>query len=147
VSDVHTNKPHGIQRTVLKNDGSGKRDGIGPRMMMGSTKEAAVMAHPVAECMGIAEGIETALSATALDGVPVWAALNTSLLIRFAPPDGVTTLRIYADRDIPGLKAAGHLMERLQGQVSCELRVPSAPYKDFNDQLISSRSCQGPGAG
>lgn len=104
------------------------RDGCSVRLM------------PAAEVLGIAEGIETALSAAVLDGFPVWAALNTSLLAKFLPPAGITTLRIYADRDTPGLEAAGRLMERLQGQVRCELRMPAAPHKDFNDVLISRGS-------
>jgi putative DNA primase/helicase len=97
----------------------------------------AVRLMPAGETLGIAEGIETALSAAVIDGVPVWAALNTSLLCKFVPPVGVKTLRIYADRDIPGLEAAGRLMERLQGRVGLELRVPAAPFKDFNDQLAA----------
>ncbi len=98
---------------------------------------------PAGEVMGVAEGIETALSAAALDGVPVWAALNTSLLAKFLPPAGVKTLRIHADRDIPGLEAAGRLMERLQGRVRFELRVPPAPHKDFNAQLMSRTRGEG----
>ena len=90
-----------------------------------------------ADTLGISEGIETALSAAAIDGVPVWAALNTSLLAKFVPPPGVSLLRIYADADVPGLEAAGRLMERLQAYVRLELRLPAAPHKDFNDQLTS----------
>lgn len=102
---------------------------------------------PSAAVLGIAEGIETALSAVLLDGVPVWAALNTALLAKFEPPAGVTTLRIYADRDAPGLLAAGQLMERLQGRVSLELRAPPAQFKDFNDVLASRHRGEGyPGA-
>jgi len=44
-----------------------------------------VQLMPAGGVLGIAEGIETALSAAVLDGVPVWAALNTSLLARFEP--------------------------------------------------------------
>jgi len=95
----------------------------------------AVRLMPASETLGIAEGIETALSAALIDRVPVWAALNTALLVRFEPPACVTTLRIYADRDEPGLLAAGQLMQRLQGRVRLELRTPSPPHKDFNDQL------------
>ena len=97
----------------------------------------AVRLMPAADTLGIAEGIETALSAAMLDDLPVWAALNTSLLSRFEPPPGVTTLRVYADRDEPGLTAAARLMERLQGRVRFELCIPCAPYKDFNDQLAA----------
>ncbi|MHB1870904.1 MAG: toprim domain-containing protein [Steroidobacteraceae bacterium] len=97
----------------------------------------AVRLMPPGELLGIAEGIETALSAAALDGVPVWAALNTALLGKFEPPEGVRVLRIYADRDEPGLLAAGQLMERLQGRLRLELRTPPAPSKDFNNLLMS----------
>jgi putative DNA primase/helicase len=92
------------------------------------------------DVLGIAEGIETALSAAVLDSVPVWAALNTSLLAKFQPPPDVTRPLIYADRDEPGLLAAGRLMERLQGRVKFELRVPAAPHKDFNDIHMSRNS-------
>jgi putative DNA primase/helicase len=101
----------------------------------------AVRLSAATEILGIAEGIETALSAAALDGIPVWAALNTALLAKFDPPAGVRTLRIYADRDAPGLLAAGQLMERLQGRLRFELCVPSSPHKDFNDQLRARENC------
>jgi putative DNA primase/helicase len=97
----------------------------------------AVRLLPAEGILGVAEGVETALSAAVLDGVPVWAALNTSLMAKFQPPPCVTLLRVYADRDAPGLEAAARLIERLQGVVRCELRVPSGGHKDFNDQLMS----------
>lgn len=95
----------------------------------------AVRLMPTTEVLGIAEGIETALAAALLDDVPVWAALNTSLLSKFEPPPSVSRLRIYADRDEPGLAAATHLMERLQGRVALEIRIPPPPHKDWNDVL------------
>ena len=104
----------------------------------------AVRLTPIAgDVMGAAEGLETALSAAAIDGIPVWAALNTSLLSRFEPPPGVTTLRLYADRDEAGLTAALKLFERLQSRVRVEIRIPTAPAKDWNDALITrnGRTC------
>jgi putative DNA primase/helicase len=95
----------------------------------------AVRLMPPNDVLGIAEGVETALSAAALYSVPVWAALNTSLLAKFEPPAGVNLLHIYADADRAGQEAAGRLMERLQGRVRFELHVPPAPHNDFNDQL------------
>jgi len=98
----------------------------------------AVRLAPAGEVLGIAEGIETALSAALLDGVPVWAALNTSLLARFEPPGGVDTVRLYADRDEAGLTAVCRLMERLQGRVRLEVRIPTAPARDWNDTLTTA---------
>jgi putative DNA primase/helicase len=109
-----------------------------PRKILNAMTErrgCAVRLMPAADVLGVAEGIETALSASVLDDVPVWAALNTSLLSKFEPPPGVLRLRIYADRDEPGLTAALHLMERLQGRVALEIRIPTAPAKDWNDVL------------
>lgn len=116
-----------------------KLEGHKPRKILTKTEGregCAVRLMPPTEVLGIAEGIETALSAAVLEGMPVWAALNTSLLTKFEPPAGVTLLRIYADRDAPGLLAAGQLMERLQGRVRLELRVPPVKFKDFNDVLV-----------
>lgn len=100
----------------------------------------AVRLIPVGEVLGIAEGIETALSASRMNNsVPVWAALNTSLLMRFEPPENTKALLIFADNDAPGLQAAARLMERLQGRVHLELRLPPMPFNDWNDALQGSR--------
>jgi putative DNA primase/helicase len=90
--------------------------------------------------LGIAEGIETALSASKLTGVPTWAALNAGLLAKFQPPESIDRLIIFADRDIAGLEAATVLMERLQEKVKLEIRSPR--MKDWNDVL-----CADPRAG
>jgi putative DNA primase/helicase len=85
--------------------------------------------------MGIGEGLETAISAAVLHEIPVWAALNTSLLAKFTPPADIERLIVFADNDLPGMKAAAALLERLQGQVRVEIRSPPAPHKDWNDVL------------
>ena len=99
----------------------------------------AVRLMPSTEVLGIAEGIETALSAALIDGIPVWAALNAGLLAKFDPPSEVTRLVIYADADVAGLTAACRLMERLQGRIALEVRMPSPPSKDWNDALLLTR--------
>lgn len=123
-----------------------KLEGYGPRKIMSAMagrKGCAVRLMPAGEVLGIAEGIETALSAALLDDIPVWAALNASLLARFEPPPGVIRLVLYADRDEAGLSAALKLLERLQGRIRVEIRTPPAPAKDWNDVLRDRIAKQG----
>jgi putative DNA primase/helicase len=111
-----------------------------PRKLLGpltGREGCAVRLMAATDTLGIAEGIETALSAAAQAEMPVWAALNTSLLGKFEPPPAVKRLVICADRDTAGLLAAARLMERLQGRMRFELRVPRSPHKDFNDQVTA----------
>jgi putative DNA primase/helicase len=113
---------------------------------MAGREGCAVRLMPCGDVLGIAEGIETALSAAMIDDVPVWAALNTSLLAKFEPPPGVVRLRVYADRDEAGLASALRIVERLQGRTQLEIRIPTAPAKDWNDTLIS-RNARNSGEG
>ena len=98
----------------------------------------AVRLAPIAgEALGIGEGIETCLAAALLHSMPVWAALNTTLLAKFTPPPEVKRLVIFADRDIAGLSAAARLMERLQGRITMELRTPPVTANDWADVLAA----------
>jgi putative DNA primase/helicase len=118
-----------------------------PRKILGQMTErrgcAARLLPPTGDVLGIAEGIETALSASALHGMPVWAALNASLLAKFEPPASVTVLHIYADGDDAGRDAALRLVERLQRRVQFEVHIPQAPAKDWSDELMSRASGKG----
>ena len=55
--------------------------------------------------LGIAEGIESALSAKQRFKVPVFSTINTAFIKRFKAPAGVERLMIFADSDKNG---AGH---------------------------------------
>jgi putative DNA primase/helicase len=52
--------------------------------------------------MGVGEGIESSLSASMIDNLPVWATLNRALLAKFRAPKGVKTLVVYADWECHG---------------------------------------------
>lgn len=114
-----------------------KLEGHEPRKIlskMTGRQGCAVRLMPLAgEVLGIAEGIETALAAHRLHGVPVWSALNTALLARFIPPPGARHVVIFADRDVAGLEAAYHLRDGLDGRCTAELQLPPAPAKDWAD--------------
>ncbi len=65
-------------------------------------KTPCVRLFPVGKTLGIAEGIETALSAHGLYETPVWATVNSGFMRRFRAPKGVTELIIFADNDKTG---------------------------------------------
>lgn len=89
-----------------------------------------MMAH--GSVLGVAEGIETALSAALMHDVPVWPTINAGLLAKWVPPASVTEVIIFADLDVAGLLATADLMQRLQGRVRFEMRRPTKG-KDWND--------------
>jgi len=104
-------------------------------------KGASVELYPAQQTLGIAEGIETAIAASMLFDVPVWTALNTSLLKSFTPPDQVKRLIIFGDNDrnYAGQAAAYGLAHRLHGRVDIEVRFPDQPG-DWNDVLLNRRA-------
>jgi putative DNA primase/helicase len=85
--------------------------------------------------LGIAEGIETALSASALFMVPVWAAISAPLLKKWRPPPGVEKVIIFGDNDenYTGQEAAYSLARVLKNDVEVEVKIPSIPGWDWND--------------
>lgn len=103
----------------------------------GSLKGAVVELFPPGPTLGIAEGIETAIAANMLFDVPVWAALNTSLLKSWSPPTGIKTVLVFGDNDenCAGQAAAFTLAHRLHGRVDVQIHMPESPG-DFNDELL-----------
>jgi putative DNA primase/helicase len=80
--------------------------------------------------MGIAEGIETAMAASILNKtMPVWAAVNGTMLAKWTPPAETKTIFIFADNDenFTGQAKAYQLANRLSVQFKkrCEIRMPN----------------------
>ena len=138
--DVITGEPRGVHRTAVKDDGSGKRtmpDGMPVKMMLGPAKGAVVMLHHAAPRMGIAEGIETALSASQIFGIPVWSLMSASGIAACPVIPGVKHLTIFADQDRAGLAAAAKCATRYQlAGIEGEIRVP--PTGDWNSYLTET---------
>ncbi len=109
------------------------------RLMPGSIPAgSAVRLSEATETLGIAEGIETALSASKLFRVPVWAALNATLLAKWQPPKGVLRVRIFADNDesFTGTHAAHELAKRLvRDGLRVTVEPPDMVGQDWNDVL------------
>lgn len=129
-----------IHRTFIAKDGTAKAPIEPARMFMAGDipKGSAVRLAPVGKRLGIAEGVETALSAMRMFGIPVWAALNTSLLSTWEPPAEVEEVFIFADADpgFGGQYAAYALARRLAAAKRIvRVEIPSALGIDWNDIL------------
>lgn len=134
VSCYPSRKIIGIHRTFLKPDGTGKIDHPLAKMMLGNLKGGAVRLAPHGERIGLAEGIETALSVQQATGLPMWACLSTSGLQTVILPDDVREVIICADHDPPGLKAAYAAAQRI-AELGKRVRIALPPKagEDFND--------------
>lgn len=97
--------------------------------------------------LGVAEGIETALAAAVLFGLPVWATISAGGMERFVTPEGVRDLLILADRDKPlavpprpegtGIHVARVLQARAgEAGLAAAIRVPLEPAGDYADVLL-----------
>jgi putative DNA primase/helicase len=120
-----------LHRTWIEGDKATAR-----KLMPGKLPDSVqVELAPWGPVLGIAEGIETALSASALFDVPVWAAISAPLLRKWRPPVGVEKVMIFGDNDesFTGQEAAYALARALSGDLEVEVKIPSIPGWDWND--------------
>lgn len=98
---------------------------------------AAIRLFDIAPRIGVAEGIETALAAFHLTGVPTWAVMNANGMKSFAPPRGVKEVVVFADNDknYAGQKAAYDLAHRLALKMRVDVWIPQTCGDDWADVL------------
>jgi putative DNA primase/helicase len=135
-----------MHRTFLKPDGSGKAEMQSPRKLMAGEipDGACVMLSDWTQSgvLGIAEGIETAMAASALFDVPCWAAINSTMLAKWWPPVGCEEVVVFGDNDpkFAGQAAAFKLAHRLAVKgISVTVQIPSQAGTDWNDVLVMRR--------
>ncbi|MDE9567064.1 toprim domain-containing protein, partial [Xenorhabdus bovienii] len=89
--------------------------------------------------LGIAEGIETALSCKQIYGVNTWSAMNAGHMAKFIAPMGVKHLVVFADNDWSATgEAAAYECARKNLVANNDLEKVSvrwADHGDFNDLL------------
>jgi hypothetical protein len=114
-------------------------DGSSAKKMLGSVKGTAVklIADPdVTLGVGLAEGIETALTPICVGWLPVWACGSAGAIKAFPVLTGIEHLTIFADADGSGrgLQVARACAQRWQQAGSCcDIVLPPEDGTDWND--------------
>jgi putative DNA primase/helicase len=130
-----------IQQTRLTS--TGEKAAVSPvRVTTGPLGNGAVRLGPAGDVLGLAEGVETAVSAMEMTSIPVWASLGAKRLHRVELPVCVKEVHIFIDNDEPGRSAARQTAEvhRNLGR-RVVLRSPPDQCGDWNDflNLIADR--------
>ena len=137
-----TGRVKGYHPTFISERGEKITEGKARMYTKGSTGDCAIRLAPVAEHIGLAEGIETALSVTALYNVPCWATGDTVRMGKFKVPEGVKEISIFADIDhnYAGEVAAFALASRLTREGYVANVYQHCPRgTDYNDLLLGQQ--------
>jgi phage/plasmid primase-like uncharacterized protein len=108
---------------------------------------AAVRLGPVADLLGIAEGIETALAVTQATGMVCWATTSATLMAKIVLPAKVKRVVVWGDHDTTKEKAGQNAAVRLAARLTEEGRkaiveIPPPPppgckSSDWADVLVA----------
>jgi hypothetical protein len=128
-----------IQRIFLLPDGTDRlRDSMG-KCSLGPTTGTVCKLSPdslVTEGLAICEGIENGLALLAAGLGPVWATCGTAGMAACPVLPGIETLRIFADNDEPGRRAANACAKNwAQAGKACRIFRPKSETRDW-DELV-----------
>ena len=128
----------GIQRLFLERDGSGLATDLEkPKWGLARPLGGAVQLLPAGPVLGLAEGIETAISAAMLLDIPVWAALGSERLHRITIPPTVRRLVLLPDKDRAGRIAVARAHAAYaERPFALDLLWPWSRQNDWNDVLM-----------
>lgn len=136
-------KPVTLHRTFLSGAG-GKADVPDPRRLMPGkiTKGCAIRLAEPGATLGVAEGIETALSASIIWSVPCWATVNAGMMLAWEPPPETREVIVFGDHDagFAGQSAAYALAHRLAMRKDgprVRVELPHDVGMDWNDVLMA----------
>jgi hypothetical protein len=109
-----------------------------PKRMLGPPLAGAVQLLPAGPVLGLAEGLETALSASILLHIPVWAVLGNERFAHVDIPTQVTRLILLPDHDAGGRRGEGLARARhVRDGLVVETLWPFGGLNDWNDVLRS----------
>ncbi|MBJ6123624.1 toprim domain-containing protein [Sphingomonas mollis] len=128
-----------IQRTFLDPSTGGKAPVGKAKRALGKLGRAAIRLSAPASHMGLAEGIEDALSVTILRNVPCWAAAGIERYCWIEFPPAVRSVTIYSQ---PGLAAEAAIDRARQNfarqDITLSVELPPGAG-DWNDFLQARR--------
>jgi hypothetical protein len=130
-----------IHRTFLAPDGDGTAVVEGAKRALGNLGTGAVrLGWPFEGKLGLAEGVETALSVVQLFSMPCWAALGNERFGAVSISESVTDLYLCVDADAGG-EIAEARARRLYADrpVRLHVRRPEVAGSDWNDVLRAKR--------
>jgi len=120
-----------LHRTYLSSQGF-KANVPAPKKLMppalsGAASGCAIQLFKPTEQLAITEGIETALAVHLSTGLPVWAAISTTMLEKVQIPPSVEEVFIMADKDLSGAgaRSANILASRLIKNHTVRIIEPS----------------------
>jgi|SRR5471030_637313 len=137
-----------LHRTLLDGDRKAnvdvakKQKALQDKSVLEHAVSVAIRLFPVASTLGIAEGIETALSCKQLYGVNTWSVINATFMEKFRVPAGVQHLVIFADMDKHTAtgQAAAFACARSNLNAKNDLQKITIRWPDngdFNDLIIN----------
>jgi putative DNA primase/helicase len=125
-----------VHRTFLDAETGRLANSANPKLMLGRPLTGTVRLGTPQSILGIAEGLETALSASSLLGIPVWAVLGNERFGMISLPRTITTLFVLPDRDAGGARAAKLAQAHQRTGLTIEVLMPPAGANDWNDVAL-----------
>lgn len=133
-----------VHRTFLDLKTARKAPIEDPKRMLGRPGTGAVRLSQPGEVLGLAEGVETALSAMEILGIPVWAVVGNERFGMVAIPKTVRRLILLPDPDNGGRRAAELAQNQAREGLSIEILLPPGGGgdrrgQDWNDIAMGKR--------
>jgi hypothetical protein len=142
ITDIHSDEVIGVHLTAINHNGQPvKVEGKTLRRIRGSKKGGVIKltpCHEVIRGLLIGEGIETTLSAMAIEQTQGWSVLDAGELRCFPVLSGIECLTIAVDADQAGIQATKETTARwINARREVIRLVPKQSGADFNDIIRS----------
>ena len=141
VMDLSTGRKHTFHVTYV--DNGQKADVPSPKKILPCEENiAGCVVAPLgipdqAKEIGVAEGIESAMSAQRLTGIPTVASISAIGMERLRLPKSVETVHVFGDNDdtFTGQASAYNLARRLvlKDKIQAKIHIPEIDGYDWND--------------